>query len=193
MASTANEPQWVIQAPKPIHPKTFELREGAISPRHFKLPYKAEVKLTPSLPLPEHHALPPNLNKPWAIPAANTIHNKTYKSTGEAISKRHAKLPPHTAKRKPKSSPPPPKHHSASGWKAQRMVAMIRGQDEQAADARPRLVPPRSSRIEAVDRQGDQPYRPPHLRGNASTGSNRIPSSLPLHITSKIWRSSINP
>lgn len=186
MASTTNEPQWVIHAPKPIHPKTFELREGAISPRHFKLPYTAEVKLTPSPPLPEHHALPPNLNKPSAIPAANTIHPKTYKTTREAISQRHAKLPPHKAKKKPK-------HHPASGWEAQSKVAMIREQDEEGADARPRLVLPRSSRIEAVDRQGGQPYRPPHLRGKASAGSNRMTSSLPPHITSKNWRSSMNP
>lgn len=193
MVFTTNEPQWAIHAPKPIHPKAFELREVAISPRHFKLPYTAEVKLNPSPPLPEHHALSPSLNKPWAIPAANTIHPKTYKTTGEAISRRHAKPPQHTAKKKSHSSPQPPKHHSASGWEARSNVAIIREQDEQAADTRPGLVLPRSNRIEAVNRQGGQPYRPPHLRGNASTGLNRMPSSLPPHITSKNWRSSINP
>ena len=188
MVFTTNEPQWVIHAPKPIHPKAFELREVAISPRHFKLPYMAEVKLNPSPPLPEHHALSPNLNKPWAI-----IHPKTYKTTGEAISRRHAKPPQHTTKIKSHSSPQPPKHHSASGWEARSKVAMIREQDEQAVDTRPGLVLPRSNRIEAVNRQGGQPYRPPHLRGNVSTGSNRMSSSLPPRITSKNWRSSIKP
>lgn len=193
MTSTTDEPQRVIHEPKPIHPKTFELREGAISPRHFKLPYTAEVKLSPSPPLPEHHELPPNLNKPWAIPATKTIHPKTYKTTGEAIPRRHAKLPSHTAEKNLQSAPPPPKHYSASGWEARSKMAMIREQDEQAAGARPRLVLPRSNRIEAVNRQGGQPYRPPHLRGNASTESNRMPSSLPPHVTSRNWRSSINP
>lgn len=110
--NSTSEPQWVIHAPKPIHPNTFELREGAISPRHFKLPYTAEVKLTPSPPLARHHSLPPNLNKPWAIPFGKSpYYHKTHTTKGEAISPKHVKLP-HTAIEKPHPALLPPQKHS---------------------------------------------------------------------------------
>lgn len=229
MPSNTNEPQRVIHSPKPIHPNTFELREGAISRRHFKLPYTAEIKLTPSPPLPEYHRLPPNLNRPWETPVGERIHDET---KGDAVSTRHVKLT-HMAKEKPKFPPPPPKHHalppnlcrldqspndadntnilrnhnipSTAGkqiapvptlkptGEARSKMAAIQEQDGQAAEARPRLVVPERRRIEAADRQGGQPYRPPHLRGNAPTGPNRMPTSLPPHIASKNWRRSIDP
>ena len=49
MPSNTNAPQW---APKLIRPSsnTFELKEGAISPQHFKLPYTAEVPQAESHP-----------------------------------------------------------------------------------------------------------------------------------------------
>lgn len=68
---------------------------------------------------------------------------------------------------------------------------MMREQDEQVAEARARLVLPRRSGIEATD-QGGQVYRPPHLRGNTTTGPNRIPSYPPRHVASEDWRRSMS-
>lgn len=71
-------------------------------------------------------------------------------------------------------------------------MAVIREQDEQAAEARPRLVLPQRSGIGAID-QGGQVYRPPQLRENTSNGPNRMPSYPPRHVASKNWRRSFSP
>lgn len=194
MASTTGKQNWLIHAPKPIHPKIFETNGEAISLQHFKLPFEAKVKSSPSLPLPDHNALPSNLNR-YGQSLNNADHRilstvekqSRYTSARGVISQRKGKRVFNT--------------FSASAYKnvlsrweeldRSRMI-VIREQDEQAAEARPRLVLPQRSGIKAVDR-GGQVYHPPHLRWNKSTGPNRMPSSPPRHVASKDWRRSISP
>lgn len=195
MASTTTGKQnWVIHAPKPIHPKIFETNGEAISLQHFKLPFTAEVKSSPSPPLPEHDALPPNLNR-----FDQSLNNADYEipSTVENQSRGASTLKPHrgargiTSQRNFSSSA----HKNAvSRWEAldRSRMAVIREQDEQAAEARPRLVLPQRSGIGAID-QGGQVYRPPQLRENTSNGPNRMPSYPPRHVASKNWRRSFSP
>lgn len=195
MASTTTGKQnWVIHAPKPIHPKIFETNGEAISLQHFKLPFTAEVKSSPSPPLPEHDALPPNLNR-----FDQSLNNADYEipSTVEKQSRGASTLKPHrgtrgiTSQRNFSSSA----HKNAvSRWEAldRSRMAVIREQDEQAAEARPRLVLPQRSGIGAID-QGGQVYRPPQLRENTSNGPNRMPSYPPRHVASKNWRRSFSP
>lgn len=196
MASTTTGKQnWVIHAPKPIHPKIFETNGEAISLQHFKLPFTAEVKSSPSPPLPEHDALPPNLNR-----FDKSLNNADYEipSTVEKQSRGASTLKPHsrgalgiTSQRNFSSSA----HKNAvSRWEAldRSRMAVIREQDEQAAEARPRLVLPQRSGIGAIN-QGGQVYRPPQLRENTSNGPNRMPSYPPRHVASKNWRRSFSP
>lgn len=187
MASTATGKQnWVIHSPKPIHPKIFKTNGDALSLEHFKLPYTAEVKSAPSPPLPEHDALPPNLSR-------------VHRSPNNA----DQKIPSTVEKRSRVKQPSGPRgvinqrkvqENALSRWEAleRSRMAVIREQDEQAAEARPRLVPQRSG-IGTID-QGGQVYRPPHLRDNKSTGGpNRMPSYPPRHVASKNWRKPSNP
>lgn len=195
MASTTTGKQnWVIHAPKPIHPKIFETNGEAISLQHFKLPFTAEVKSSPSPPLPEHDALPPNLNR-----FDKSLNNADYEipSTFEKQSRGASTLKAHrgargiTSQRNFSSSA----HKNAvSRWEAldRSRMTVIREQDEQAAEARPRLVLPQRTGIGAID-QGGQVYRPPQLRENTSNGPNRMPSYPPRHVASKNWRRSFSP
>lgn len=193
-STTTGKQNWVIHAPKPIHPKIFETNGEAISLQHFKLPFTAEVKSSPSPPLPEHDALPPNLNR-----FDQSLNNADYEipSTVEKQSRGASTLKPHrgtrgiTSQRNFSSSA----HKNAvSRWEAldRSRMAVIREQDEQAAEARPRLVLPQRSGIGAID-QGGQVYRPPQLRENTSNGPNRMPSYPPRHVASKNWRRSFSP
>lgn len=192
MASTTTGNQnWVIHAPKPIQPKIFETNGGALSLEHFKLPFTAEVKSAPSPPLPEHDALPPNLNR---------LHQSPNPSTVEKRSRVKPPRGPHGVINQRKvgggfnSFSSSAQKNAVSRWEAldRSRMAVTREQDEQAAEARPRLVIPQRSGTGTID-QGGQVYRPPHLRDNTSTGPNRMPSYPPRHVESKNWRRSPNP
>lgn len=189
-STTTGKRNWVIHAPKPIHPKIFETNGEALSLEHFKLSFTAEVKSAPSPPLPEHNGLPPNLNRFHHSP-----NNADHKVPSRA-EKRSRVKPPRGPRGVINSFSSSAQKNALSRWEAldrnRSRRAAIREQDEQAAEARPRLVLPQRSGIGAID-QGGQVYRPPHLRENTSTGPNRMSSYPPRHVASKNWRRSVNP